>query len=73
MFGEGDRVRFSSVSRSIGNLRAHDGMEAVVLFELEESLVDTEEVGRMYCVRFDDGFEPDVFEEELEAVGDEIA
>lgn len=47
-------------------LNARTGQVVEVLRELTEEEADIADVGRMFHVRFADGFETDVFEDELE-------
>ena len=42
------------------------GQRCTVLYELPPDKVDIEDVGRMFRVQFSDGFEYDVFSDELE-------
>ena len=46
-------------------LERRDGMKVEVLRKLDGSECDEEETGPMYKVRFEDGFESDVFADEL--------
>lgn len=46
-------------------LNSRSGSEVVVIRELTEDECDIEDVGKMYHIRFADGFETDAFEDEL--------
>lgn len=46
-------------------LSSRDGSTCVVVRPLTEDEVDIDDVGRMYRVRFSDGYETDAFADEL--------
>ena len=56
------RMVFNTVD---SDLTKYNGTEVEVIRPLTDKECDTEEVGRMYRVRFHDGYERDAFEDEL--------
>lgn len=52
-------------------LNRRTGQTVVVLRELTEKEADITDVGRMFRIRFEDGFETDAFEDELVPKGGE--
>ena len=58
---------WESEESSDAELWHHTGQTCIVLSELEpaEIIGDTDEVIRMFKIRFDDGFEYDVFDDEI--------
>ena len=60
-----ERVVYNSHGAD-SELNIRNGMSVQVIGELDENEYDVEETGLMYRVRFDDGFETDVFSDELE-------
>lgn len=47
-------------------LRKYDGCSCKVIKELTKDEADIDDVGKMYTIRFKDGYETDAFEDELE-------
>lgn len=52
-------------SASDPDIKPYDGQQATVVRPLDDTEADLHETGAMYRVRFPDGFEYDVFEDEL--------
>ena len=47
------------------SLNARTGQNVTIIRELTSKECDIEDVGRMYRIKFDDGYETDAFEDEL--------
>jgi hypothetical protein len=64
------RLIFQSTAQTKGQpgYPERSGQLVEVLGELKPPAIDPDEVGPMYRIRFSDGVETDVFEDELEAV-----
>lgn len=54
---------------ALRQLRSHDGLVCVVIRPLTGDEVDLDEIGPMSRVRFEDGYEDDVFDDELTEAG----
>lgn len=48
-----------------GNLMQYNGQDFEILRELTEDEADVDEVGRMFKIKFQDGFITDAFEDEV--------
>lgn len=58
----GKKYKFNTMD---SELRKYNGTEIEVIRPLTEDEADIFDVGNMYEVRFNDGYERDVFEDEL--------
>ena len=52
--------------KKIFDAHGNDSEEVEVIRELTDDECDKAEVGKMFRIRFDDGYETDAFEDELE-------
>jgi hypothetical protein len=72
-FKRGQKARFmykcfESPESCDAELWCHTNQLVIIIRELSNKEIDRRDIGRMYRVKFSDGFEYDVFEEELSNV-----
>lgn len=58
-------IRYAPDTDIEHELLAHSGQRCVVMRPLTEEEADISDVGPMYRVRFEDGFEADAYDDEL--------
>jgi len=64
LFKKNDKIIFNTHGQD-SELNCRSGQKATVLRPLTDEEVDIEDVGNMYKIKFEDGYERDAFEDEL--------